>query len=51
MLAKTFFGMEALLADELKALGAQEVRTGTRLVRLKGISVLCIKRIFACERP
>ena len=36
MLAKTFFGMEALLADELKALGAQEVRTGTRLVRFKG---------------
>ncbi|MGC6479917.1 MAG: THUMP domain-containing class I SAM-dependent RNA methyltransferase [Flavobacteriaceae bacterium] len=36
MLAKTFFGMEALLADELKALGAQEVKTGTRLVRFKG---------------
>ena len=36
MLAKTFFGMEALLANELKAMGAQEVRTGTRLVRFKG---------------
>ena len=36
MLAKTFYGMEKLLAKELKQLGATEVSEGTRLVHFTG---------------
>ena len=36
MTAKTFFGFEPLLSDELKKLGAQEVVTGNRVVHFKG---------------
>lgn len=36
MVAKTFFGFEEILAAELKALGAQEVQTGLRVVNFKG---------------
>ena len=36
MTAKTFFGFEPLLSDELKNLGAQEVVTGNRVVHFKG---------------
>jgi putative N6-adenine-specific DNA methylase len=36
MLAKTFYGMEKLLATELKQLGATEVSEGNRLVRFSG---------------
>ncbi|MEK9603847.1 MAG: THUMP domain-containing protein [Flavobacteriaceae bacterium] len=36
MLAKTFFGMEQLLADELRQLGATQVSEGNRLVRFCG---------------
>lgn len=36
MLAKTFFGMEQLLADELRQLGATQVSEGNRLVRFSG---------------
>ena len=36
MLAKTFFGFEDLLENELKQLGAQEVEKGNRVVHFKG---------------
>ena len=36
MMAKTFYGMEKLLAEELKQLGATEVSEGNRLVHFKG---------------
>ena len=32
MLAKTFYGMEGLLAEELKNMGAQDVEEGNRVV-------------------
>lgn len=36
MTAKTLFGLEDILADELRALGAQEVRVGNRIVHFVG---------------
>ena len=36
MMAKTFYGMEKLLAEELKQLGATEVSEGNRLVHFMG---------------
>lgn len=36
MIAKTFFGFEEILADELKKLGAQDVAIGVRMVSFKG---------------
>ena len=36
MIAKTFFGFEELLAQELRVLGAQDVEIGTRMVSFKG---------------
>ncbi len=36
MLAKTFFGFEDLLENELKQLGAQDVEKGNRVVHFKG---------------
>src|SRR5690554_2838891 len=36
MLAKTLFGMEPLLAKELRELGAMEVKEGVRAVSFKG---------------
>ncbi|WP_157499296.1 THUMP domain-containing class I SAM-dependent RNA methyltransferase [Flavobacterium beibuense] len=36
MIAKTFFGFEEILANELRALGAQDVEQGVRMVSFKG---------------
>jgi putative N6-adenine-specific DNA methylase len=36
MIAKTFFGFEEILANELMLLGAQEVEQGVRMVSFKG---------------
>ncbi len=36
MLAKTFYGMEDLLVEELKNLGAQEIEKGNRVVHFVG---------------
>ena len=36
MIAKTFFGFEEILANELKILGAQDVEQGVRMVSFKG---------------
>ena len=49
MLAKTFYGMEKILAVELKQLGAVDVYEGNRLVHFKGDKgVLCTKQTFVC---
>ena len=36
MVAKTFQGLEGVLSDELKALGADDVKEGRRMVSFKG---------------
>lgn len=36
MIAKTFFGLEGVLADELAALGAEQLRRGRRMVAFNG---------------
>ena len=36
MLAKTFYGMEEILAEELLKLGATNIRKGNRLVHFVG---------------
>lgn len=36
MVAKTFQGLEDVLADELRALGAQNVTPGRRMVAFEG---------------
>ncbi|AWA30490.1 RNA methyltransferase [Flavobacterium magnum] len=36
MIAKTFFGFEEILEQELRALGAQDVEAGVRMVSFKG---------------
>ena len=36
LVAKTFQGLEDVLAEELRQLGAEDVTTGTRMVSFKG---------------
>ncbi len=36
MIAKTFFGLEEVLADELRELGAEDVRSGRRMCSFRG---------------
>ena len=49
MLAKTFYGMENMLAEELLQLGATNVREGNRLVRFEGDKGFMYKVTFALE--
>lgn len=49
MTAKTFQGLEGVLADELTALGAQEVTQGKRVVAFKGDKALLYKANFCCR--
>ena len=55
MLAKTFYGMEGLLAEELKNMGAQDVEEGNRVVHFagdKGLHCLHLRsRGAAAARP
>ncbi len=55
MIAKTFFGFEEILAEELKKLGAQEVEQGVRMVSFKGYKVVYVqgKSVFenSLENP
>jgi putative N6-adenine-specific DNA methylase len=57
MLAKTFFGMEQLLATELKKLGATEVFEGNRLIKFKGDkgfmykANLCLRNALKILKP
>jgi putative N6-adenine-specific DNA methylase len=49
MKAKTLFGLEEVLADELIALGADEVKTGRRMVSFSGDKALLYKANFYCR--
>lgn len=49
MVAKTFKGLEGVLADELAALGAEGVKQGVRMVAFTGDKRLMYKANFACR--
>ena len=49
MVAKTFLGLEGVLADELRAMGAEEVTEGNRVVYFKGDKELLYRANFACR--
>ena len=49
MVAKTFMGLEGVLADELRALGAEEVTEGNRVVSFRGDKEMLYKANFACR--
>ena len=49
MVAKTFLGLEGVLADELRALGAVEVIEGNRVVYFKGDKEMLYRANFACR--
>lgn len=49
MVAKTFQGLEAVLADELRALGAEDVTPGKRMVSFRGDLALLYKANMCCR--
>lgn len=49
MVAKTFLGLEGVLADELCALGAEDVKEGNRVVAFKGDKEMLYRANFACR--
>ena len=49
MVAKTFLGLEGVLADELRALGAEDVTEGNRVVFFKGDKETMYRANFACR--
>ena len=49
MVAKTFLGLEGVLADELRTLGAEEVTEGNRVVYFKGDKEMLYRANFACR--
>ena len=49
MVAKTFLGLEGVLADELRALGAENVTEGNRVVAFKGDKEMLHRANFACR--
>ena len=49
MVAKTFQGLENVLADELKALGAEDVEAGRRVVAFKGDKATMYRANFCCR--
>ena len=49
MVAKTFLGLEGVLADELRALGAEDVAEGNRVVYFKGNKEILYRANFACR--
>ena len=49
MVAKTFLGLEGVLADELRALGAEDVNEGNRVVAFKGDKEMLYRANFACR--
>ena len=48
MIAKTFYGLESVLADELSAIGAKEVEPINRAVSFKGDQELMYKANYLC---
>ena len=49
MVAKTFLGLEGVLADELRAMGAEDVTEGNRVVSFKGDKEMLYRANFACR--
>ena len=49
MVAKTFLGLEGVLANELRALGAEDVTEGNRVVSFKGDKEMLYRANFACR--
>ena len=49
MVAKTLYGLEDVLANELTALGAKEVKTGRRMVSFSGDKAMLYKANFHCR--
>jgi|GEM_PF-29273 len=49
MVAKTFLGLEGVLADELRALGARDVTEGNRVVMFTGDKEMMYRANFACR--
>ena len=49
MVAKTFLGLEGVLADELRTLGAEDVTEGNRVVFFKGDKETLYRANFACR--
>ena len=47
MVAKTFLGLEGVLADELRAMGAEDVTEGNRVVSFRGDKELLYRANFA----
>jgi putative N6-adenine-specific DNA methylase len=49
MIAKTLFGLEDVLAEELTALGAADVQPGRRMVSFRGDKAMMYKANFCCR--
>ena len=49
LVAKTLYGLEDVLADELRALGAEAVETGRRMVAFRGDKAMLYKANFHCR--
>ena len=49
MVAKTLFGLEDVLADELQGLGATDIEKGRRMVSFTGDMELLYKANFYCR--
>ncbi len=49
MVAKTFQGLEGVLAEELRALGAKNVEPGKRMVAFRGDLAMLYKANFCCR--
>lgn len=49
MVAKTFQGLEGVLADELRALGAEDVTQGRRMVSFTGDKEMLYRANFSCH--
>lgn len=49
LVAKTLYGLEDVLADELRALGAEAVEAGRRMVAFRGDKAMLYKANFHCR--
>ena len=49
MVAKTLYGLEDVLADELSALGAKDLQIGKRMVSFTGDKELLYRSNFYCR--
>ena len=49
MIAKTLYGLEGVLAEELTAIGADDVKAGRRMVSFSGDKAMLYKANFSCR--